>query len=380
MTLKVTALGTYDKGKPRTRILIRGLQENGVEVTECHQPVWTGIEDKSQIKGLGRKFKVSFSILAAYPRLAYRYMKLPRHDVVLIGYLGLFDLLFLWPVIKFRGVPIVWDVFISLYNTVVEDRALISKNNPVAWILYLTEWMAIRLADRVIMDTEAHAEYLRRTYNCTEDKVKSVFVGAEPEAFDLKALDTIEVDPDSRPIRVLFYGQFIPLHGIETVVQAAKLTERKDVQWTIIGKGQESNRIRTLISELNPSNINLVEWVEYKQLVKYLAQSHVALGIFGKTQKAQLVIPNKVFQIMLANRPLVTLDTPAMRELIPHSDDRVSLLPSADPALLAAEVFNIVDRTGKSPDFEGNSQVRDLIIPIQIGRRLLDIVKPLKLH
>ena len=36
--------GTYDLGKPRVRILLRGLRENGVDIIECHEPVWAGIE------------------------------------------------------------------------------------------------------------------------------------------------------------------------------------------------------------------------------------------------------------------------------------------------------------------------------------------------
>lgn len=47
--LRVIAWGSYDLGKPRVRILLRGLRENGVEVLECHRDVWQGVEDKSQV-------------------------------------------------------------------------------------------------------------------------------------------------------------------------------------------------------------------------------------------------------------------------------------------------------------------------------------------
>ena len=53
--LRVIAWGTYDLGKPRVRILLRGLRENGVEVLECHRDVWQGVEDKSQVAGWRRK-------------------------------------------------------------------------------------------------------------------------------------------------------------------------------------------------------------------------------------------------------------------------------------------------------------------------------------
>ncbi len=49
--------GTYDTGKPRNRILLRGLKENKIEVTECHADIWQGVEDKSQITGWKNKLK-----------------------------------------------------------------------------------------------------------------------------------------------------------------------------------------------------------------------------------------------------------------------------------------------------------------------------------
>ena len=53
--LRVVAWGTYDLGKPRDRILLRGLRENDVEVLECHSDVWQGIEDKEPGRRLASK-------------------------------------------------------------------------------------------------------------------------------------------------------------------------------------------------------------------------------------------------------------------------------------------------------------------------------------
>jgi glycosyltransferase involved in cell wall biosynthesis len=46
------------------------------------------------------------------------------------------------------------------------------------------------------------------------------------------------------------------------------------------------------------------------------------------------VIPNKVFQILAAGQPLITRDSPAIRELLSDSLPGVYLVPPADPEAL----------------------------------------------
>lgn len=370
--LRVVALGTYDTGKPRSRILLEGLRQNGIQVIECHQPVWSGIEDKSQLRGAGSKLLVAWRLLTAYPSLVWRYMRLPAHDVVLIGYLGLFDVLILWPFIRLRRARLAWDVFLSLYNTVVEDRQMLSRYNPASIVLWLLEWTALRLVDLALMDTKAHAEYLAKTFKRPIERIGYVFVGAEPGAFDLTLQNRGRPSPPGVAKRVLFYGQFIPLHGIETVVRAAKLTEHAPIEWLIIGRGQEAEKITRLIDEIQPKKLKWLEWVDYEKLVEYLADCDVALGIFGTSDKAQRVIPNKVYQILLANRPLVTSDTPAARELLENSDG-VRLVPPGNPQALANAVIALSSvEPGEQPILPTLDKTE--ITPLGIGRRLATLL------
>jgi glycosyltransferase involved in cell wall biosynthesis len=363
--MRVVFWGTYDTGKPRVRILLRGLRENGVEVIECHKEVWGGIEDKSQLKGLSRKLRLFLNWLLAYPVLIWRYLRLPKHDAVVVGYLGQLDVLILWPFAQLRGVPIVWDAFLSLYNTVVEDRRMVGPRNPLAWLLWAWEWLACRAADIVVLDTNAHGRYFIETFGVPEAKVKRVFVGAETNLF--KPRPDIQRDP-TQPFTVLFYGQFIPLHGIDTVVRAAKLTEAEGIRWVIVGTGQEAPRIRTLVDALKPANLEMVEWIPYVELVECLHKADICLGIFGATEKAARVIPNKVFQILAADRPLVTADTPAIREIL-NDGTGYTFVPVADPAALGSAAL----AASKAIRAERKSY-REQVSPISVTRPMIDVI------
>ncbi|MCZ6637641.1 MAG: glycosyltransferase [Alphaproteobacteria bacterium] len=338
--MRVVMWGTYDIGKPRSRILLRGLRDAGVDLHEIHSEVWAGIDDKGHISGFGCKLRLLLNWCASYPHLIWRYLRAPAHDVVIIGYLGHLDVLVIWPFAKARGVPVVWDAFISLYNTVIEDRRMLTPVNPLAWLLYAWEWLACRAARMVILDTKAHAAYFAKTYRLKPERMASIMVGAETAT-----ITPIErSSPAGVPLRVLFYGQFIPLHGIETIVAAAQAAAQttarteddEPIRWILIGRGQEQDRIRALIDAV-PAAIEWIEWVDFAVLREHIAGADICLGIFGDTDKAARVIPNKVFQILAAGAPLITRDSPAIRELLSPDMPGVTLIPPADPnALLEA--------------------------------------------
>lgn len=371
-TMKIVYWGTYDLGKPRNRILLRGLRENHIEVIECHTDLWQGVEDKSRISGWLEKIVFMWAWLWSYPGLIYRYLRLPRHDAVVVGYLGHLDVLVLWPFAKLRGVPVVWDAFLSLYDTVVFDRCLVGRHHPLALIIYGWEWLACKAADRIVLDTRAHADFFADLYTLAEKKMQVALVGAEPEIFT-------EPEPErGQPERgqqfmVLFYGQFIPLHGIETIVLAARELQAEPVCFTLIGRGQEEQRVRDILAGHPLANLQWIPWVEYPDLINWIHRADLCLGIFGETAKASRVIPNKVFQVVAAGKPLITRESPAIRELFSVGTDSVTLVKAGDPIDLAARIKEIMHlptkRTGRY-----SAAVREMITPRAIGRQMKSIL------
>lgn len=333
--MRLILWGTYDTGKPRNRLLRAALaQGNATEVIEIHRHVWGDVEDKSQLSGLGSKFRRGLVWLAAYPGLVWRYLRAPDHDAVVVGYLGQLDVLVLWPFAKLRGKPVVWDAFLSLYDTMIRDRAQGREGGLLARLVFAWEWLACRAADRVVLDTAAHADLFRRLYHLPDERLAHVLVGAETAKFPVLPLNPPK--PDGR-LRVLFYGQFTPLHGIDTIVGAAQRAGDRPIDWVLIGKGQESGRIEAMLKAQPVPSLRWIDWVDYEALIDRIAEADICLGIFSQGDKAANVIPNKVFQILSAGRPLVTRDSPAIRELLSPDMPGVYLVPPADPdALLDA--------------------------------------------
>lgn len=365
--------GTYDTGKPRARILLRGLRENGIKVTECHCSLWTGVEDKSQLSVFSR-IRFAWRWLACYPTLVWRFLRLPQHDAVVIGYLGQLDVLVIWLFAKLKRTPIIWDAFLSLHETVVADRKLLHRLHPLAISLYMFEWLGCRAADLVILDTKAHQSLFIEKYRLSEHKVGFAFVGVEPEVFPRYEQKSLARNRESgSSIKVLFYGQCIPLHGIRTIVEAAKILRHKPVTWLMIGQGQEDEVIRQFTENHEGIDFTWKPWVPYQELVGYIHSADMCLGIFGESDKAGRVIPNKAYQVLSCGKPLITRDSEAIRELFPYQVPGILLIPPGEPAMLAQAVLQMAGALNELPA-DLHKSIQERINPRAVAKQLVELL------
>jgi glycosyltransferase involved in cell wall biosynthesis len=305
--------GTYERAYPRNAQVISCLRRAGVEVAEHHIAVWDG-RKQSWTAGAGAAVR----LVAAETQL----LRPPRgaFDAVLVGYPGHPDL----PAARLaaRGRPLVFNPLVSLADTLVGDRARFRSGSAAARALEALDRVALRAADLVVADTRENASFLRRLAGLPEERMAVCFVGAEERLFT----------PGWRPrepFTALFIGKLIPLHGVDTILAAARLAP--EVRFQIVGSGQ----LEALV-ERPPTNVERVPWVDYDALAAELHGAGCALGIFGTSEKARRVIPNKAFQAIACGTPLVTGDTPAARELLTHEESALLVPPGNAPALADA--------------------------------------------
>jgi glycosyltransferase involved in cell wall biosynthesis len=230
----------------------------------------------------------------------------------------------------------------------------------------------------VFLDTGAHARYFEQFFRLPGDSIGRVFVGAETDVFSAPVGLPYEnpcTDTGDKAFTILFYGQFIPLHGIETIIDAAGRVEQsgEPVRWLVVGRGQEAERIDTLIGHLRLRSVERLPWVPHKRLVDLIRQADVCLGIFGTTGKAARVIPNKVYQALAAQRPLITADTPAIRELL-EDGPFVHLVPPGDAESLASTVLSMKARKRTGVRASPEMPSLRVIGPKEVGEQLEDVL------
>jgi glycosyltransferase involved in cell wall biosynthesis len=329
--------GTYEEDYPRNQILRRALEGAGCEVVDCHVSVWKGLAHKTGLLARGAgKLRFYGRLPWAYARLAAAYLRTPRHDAVLVGYPGHLDALWANALRRLRGRPrLVLDVFVSLYDTAVGDRAAVKRGSALARLLAWLDRAACHAADALLLDTDAHVEFFERELGVSRTRFTRLWAGADEALFQPRA--ALPAEGGSK-FRVLFVGKFIPLHGVDVVLRAAKLLEDDpEIEVRLVGEGQLHGEMRALADTLRLHNVEFVGWARYQDLPAELARCHVALGIFSPGGKALRVIPNKVFQALATGRPVITEDSPAVRELLVDGEHALLVRPG-DPQALADAV------------------------------------------
>ncbi len=305
--LTIGHFGHFDPTYPRNRTMAKALRRAGATVVT--------LTDQ-------RRF------LQRTPALLGR-ARGQRFDLLLVGFPGHFDVIAAKALGLAKGAPVIFDAFVSLWET-AEDRG---RHASRLGRRRLEDWASCRLADVVLLDTATHADFFRDRVGVPAHRLRTAWVGSDDEV----------LRPRPRPpgpgFRILFYGTYIPLHGVETIVQAAKLLqdEGDEVEFVLVGTGQTFESVRALAARLSLTSIRFEPRMPVDGLAAEIARSDVCLGIFGSSPKAARVIPNKVFDALAMARPVITADTPAAREVLVHGVN-AWLCPAGDPGALAAAI------------------------------------------
>jgi glycosyltransferase involved in cell wall biosynthesis len=345
VVVRILAFGTYQAtSHPRISVLIEGLRSHGHQVAEANVPLGLSTAERVDMLGsaagplrLVGKLARSWIRLAGKTRRA-RGRNAP--DALLIGYMGHFDV---WLArVLFPRTTIVLDHLIYASTTAV-DRG-VGGGGLKQRVLRLLDRSAIRLADVVLLDTQEHLDLLPPG---SAHKGLVVAVGAPGYWFVDRPADpageaaaggAAAGGAADGPLRVVFFGLFTPLQGAVTIGEAIALLGDAPVEFTMIGSGQDLDAAKRAAAGGAPTT--WVPWVDSAELPATVASFDVGLGIFGTTDKAQRVVPNKVYQCEAAGTAVITSDTEAQRRILADSAD---LVPAGDAAALAAAVRALAD-------------------------------------
>ncbi|MCA8966249.1 MAG: glycosyltransferase family 4 protein [Planctomycetes bacterium] len=327
MSDSVLFCGAWDEGPgyPRTTSLQNAVAAAGFEVRRCRVPslgrdkqrvlrqpwLWPQTAWRSRARRRQLVEQLRQELLRETPRCIV--VPYPGHHVV-------------GAVRRATDVPVVLDLFLSAYDTVIEDRRLAEPGSLAAAYLAGIDRRACEAADLVLLDTPENAAYV------------AALTGLPAERFAWLPVNDPDAPAQPAPwrgaangaLQLLFFGTGVPLHGLSTLLAAVASVPR--VHLTLVG-GTAADRAEA--QRLLPGRLRLEpEFVDRQRLAQLLDECQLVAGVFGESGKAQRVVPFKVVHALAAGRPVLTADTPAVCRWLEGSG-AVFLTPAANVGALA---------------------------------------------
>lgn len=324
---KVVYFPVHDLDYPRNRLIRQQLADHGFEcqvVSRGH-----GAFEKSTWRQ-----RIDATL---------RFMRLGRRgEVVFLSEMSIQYALLAWIVAKIGGAVLVVDGFIGLHETRVLDWKRYRSGSLVARLLWALDWLAFQLADFYVVDTDVRGKKAVAAFGKTRaPRVFNLPVGApkwaRSSARDDSGLPT-KAGKSSEKLHLLHYGNYAPLHGVPIVLESLALLSDagRAVHLTLVGEGEDKGLALETARNLGIlEHCTFVNRVSERSLLPYLWECDAMLGVFGESEKAASVIPNKVWQGLAAGVPVITRGSGAYDEIREYVGEQLVEVAPGDPAALA---------------------------------------------
>jgi glycosyltransferase involved in cell wall biosynthesis len=303
MTRRVLFWGRFDPGYSRNRVYAALFRELGWEVDYFFVKWFPRFGDiEAAVRGLWRR---------------------PKPDLVWVPVCRQRDILAACRWAHRHGVKALFDPMISAWDKKVLEQRKWKAEEPRARKLLALETKMMHAPDMVTWDTSCHLEFCARTFNVPREKMRVLLTGTDETVFkpmvlgaeclvpgaELKQQDSRESSAPSTKhqapstFTVLYHGAYLPLHGTEYIVEAARMTQDENIQWDFLGWG--AYKAETEAKAAGIRNVRFLDKVPYVDVPKVICAHDVVLGVFGTTEKASRVIGNKVYECMACARPTI---------------------------------------------------------------------------
>ena len=312
MGLRICYIAGREAIYSRTRILLKAMDLAGFEVVSCLPP--------------NKYFR-------HYPRLIWKFIREDRKcDLILIGFYG--QLLF--PVVRLlTKKPILLDLYVSTFDTMVHDRGTAKPNSFRAWLYRFVDRFSMRLSDRIILETRNHIQNYASRFKIPEEKFEHLFLASDESVVRPK-----KGRNQKQQFLVHFHGEYAPFHGVEYIIRAAHLLRNEQVQFQLIGKGITYRKDRALAETLDLKNITFIERIPYEKLADMMAKADCCLGVFGNNARNPRILTNKVVETLAAGKPLISQRNLPIQELVKDGESAL-LVERGNPSQIAEAILKL---------------------------------------
>jgi len=269
-------------------------------------------------------------VIATWSVVLFRIRKLRHADVIVIPHMGDTSVLIVKPLAVVLGVPLLYFSHNGMYVTLITNRRVFEPGSTPAWIVYYLDRLSHILSDRVIVFSEESMKQFTEIYDLGESRYEVIYISIIESDFNKS------VDPDDDlACDVLYWGNFHPHHGPETMVRAA--AKVPEARFVLAGRSEKRDRVMKLAESLEVDNIEFPGFVSERCLIQHIKAADVVLGPVADNPQTEITVGTKVAEAAYMEKAVVVARQPATGETFTHLEDAYLLEPG-DPGALAEAV------------------------------------------
>lgn len=205
---------------------------------------------------------------------------------------------------------VICDIYAGLYDSTVNDRKIYTKNHLKARIHWLRDRLAMKYSDTCLFLNKSEKKHFIESVGLQENEVNAKCV---PLAIEDKIKSNLNYYQNSKThMDICWTGTFIPLQGLDKIINAMKILDEKKMEFKLHIYGPDNanaNIYKELVKELKLEK--RIEFVDlWGDMMKWKAEifekCDLNLGIFGDSDKAKVVVANKVIDGITFGTPVLT--------------------------------------------------------------------------
>lgn len=258
-----------------------------------------------------------------------------------------------WLLAKTKKAPFVleirdlWPAF-AIAMGVLKNPILIKSSQWLESFLY-------KQANQVIVNSPGFIDYV------TERGARYVQLipnGADPAMFSEPANGKNyrrQLELEDKFV-VTYAGAHGPSNDLGVVLQAAEiLKDKKDICFLLVGDGKEKKVLQNHASLRDLNNVRFMPPVPKLEVHRILAASDACIAILKPLEWYKTTYPNKVFDYMAAERPVILAIDGVIREVIEHANAGIFVKPG-DPQALAQAILSLYQNPEQSKQLGKNGR------------------------
>jgi len=329
--MKVLVFGPYDKNQNVNSSRLHALKKAGIEIEEFSSDFlkFNRADSKNYSAVQIAKSVVFFTVDSV--RLFFRGLFAKGIDAIFVMHPGYFYVFSA----KLLGIARKKKVFffplVSIHQTLIFQRKYFKKESIEAKIFSIADKFSCNFSDIIVLDTEHHAKYFSKTFGVSLKKFRHVFIGVD------ECFTTQKKSRKNKDFEVLFYGSFIPGQALDKILEAAEILREKKVKFTLVGNGPLFEYVKKLAQEKKLGNVVLYGWQPKEKIPSFISKADAGLGLLEDNEKTNLIIGNKVLEMISMKKPVINFNCPGVRELL--GNKKSALLINSDPKSIADAIL-----------------------------------------